>query len=78
MSTINLHTWFIDRELTFCPPHFVKTRTIANKENIGWIKEKLIGRFTFVPSIDGEYVMGEYSPAFEDPKEAVLYELTWS
>lgn len=82
MNEINLHTWYQQREVPYCPQHFVKTRTVICKESLQWIKQKLVGRYAFVPAIDGEYasVHGQLdnAPAFEDPTEAILYELKWS
>jgi len=76
--SINIHTWFQQRELNYCPPHFVKTTTPVQEDSIIWIKQNLTGRFCLIPPLDGEYKIGEMSPAFEDPKEAILYTLTWS
>ena len=93
---INLHTWFQDRELDFCPKHFVMANTPVTDESKMWMLERLKGRF---------YILGGYTsyptptqlnlpahlartviaerfmddvPFFEDPEEAMLYELTWS
>ena len=75
IDDINLHQWFIDRELNFVPDHFVKSNTPINIESKAWILEKLRGRFAFsgtnVSFLDNVY------PYFEDPKEAVFYELTF-
>jgi hypothetical protein len=74
IDDINLHTWFTDRELDFTPPHFVKSGTVLNDESKAWILEKLTGRF----AISGHAgFFGALSPAFEDPKEALFYELKW-
>lgn len=73
IDDINLHTWFIDRNLNPCPDHFVKTNTILTPEAIDWIYEKLTGRFS--TGHTGIY-LGQ-CPSFEDPKEAMMYELTW-
>lgn len=75
IEDINLYTWFSDRELPFAPEHFVKTNTPASSEAKSWIFEKLQGRFTFMTAERAGF--GEFCPAFEDPKEAVFYELTW-
>lgn len=74
IDNINLYTWFTDRELSFAPDHFVRTTTPVTPESREWILEKLIGRF----SLEGSSIsfIG-LMPAFEDPKEAVFYELTW-
>jgi hypothetical protein len=72
---INIHTWHTDRQLPFCPEHFVLTKTKINKENMIWIEEKLKGRYCLLHN----FFQGlELFPAFEDPKEAMLFELTWS
>jgi hypothetical protein len=69
IEDINLHTWFINRELDFAPSHFVVSTTPITDESKIWIQEKLSGRYAMA-SI-------EYAPSFEDPKEALFYELTW-
>ena len=87
---INLHTWFSERELDFCPPHFIMCNTPLTEESKSWILERCKGRFyiqsrswsqsslyqsTF--SRTGGYDMTNL-PFFEDHEEATLYELTWS
>ena len=68
IENINIDQWFIERELVWIPNHFTRCTTPANSEARAWILEKLRGRFTVSPN---------FCPAFEDPKEAVFYELTW-
>jgi hypothetical protein len=78
--------WFSVRELAFTPRHFVVANQSLTIESRRWILSNLTGRFSIVsPSniwdddgtgISVIDVMGK--PAFEDPKEALLYELTWS
>lgn len=82
--------WFVERELNYKPKHFVQTNTPLTVESRKWIYEKLVGRFVvittnldFLSDLDittpvqvSDYY-GRY-PAFEDPKEALLYELTWA
>lgn len=75
IEDINLDTWFVDRELSWKPDHFTNCNTPAIGEARSWILEKLRGRFTFMTGDRGGF--GEFCPAFEDPKEAVFYELTW-
>ena len=77
---INLHTWFGERELDFCPKHFVPTNTTLNDENYLWILENLQGRFTIIPKKDDLVSIFYESkvPYFEDPQEAIFYELVWS
>lgn len=76
IEDINLYTWFSDRELPFTPEHFVRTTTPITEESKAWILEKLIGRFSFEGSTLS-FLSAGLMPAFEDPKEAVFYELTW-
>ena len=73
IEDINIHTWFMDRDINPCPDHFVKTNTELTDEAKSWIYEKLIGRF----SLGSSRLFNEQTPAFEDPKEAMIYELTW-
>jgi hypothetical protein len=82
-TTINPQVWFGIRELTFTPKHFVITKTKLSSESKTWILNKLSGRFSLVQySDDADHpfvVTGDtWFPAFEDPAEAVLYELYWS
>jgi hypothetical protein len=74
IEDINLHTWFMDRELEFVPSHFVTSNTKLTDDSKIWILEKLTGRFAITSS---EGFFGSMTPAFEDPKEALFYELTW-
>jgi hypothetical protein len=56
-----------ERELDFRPHHFTKVNTQNHSGKAKeWIIEKLHGRFAWTDTV-----------AFEDPKEAILYELTW-
>jgi hypothetical protein len=73
IEDINIYTWFVDRNVNPCPEHFVKSRTELTEDSKLWIHERLIGRFSINHS---GLFMGQI-PAFEDPKEAMMYELTW-
>ena len=73
IEDINLYTWFMDREVNPCPEHFVKSNTELSEDSKLWIYEQLSGRFSLGGS---SFFMGQ-TPAFEDPKEAMMYELTW-
>lgn len=70
--TINIETWLTDRELSYCPKHFVKANTPLFDKSKIWILERLHGRFY----IQNDHL--SFIPFFEDPEEAMLYELTWS
>lgn len=84
---LNLNTWYSDRELRFLPKHFVVSKTPITHESKQWILENLHGRFCVVNYIDinsddndfrnNLFLPSDY-PAFEDPKEAILYELKFS
>lgn len=76
IEDINLETWFMERELLTAPAHFVKVNTTLTPEARIWILEKLRGRFSISHSIFSSGG-GPYEVAFEDPKEAMFYELTW-
>lgn len=76
INDINLNTWFMNREMDFVPEHFVKSKTAMTPEARDWILETLTGRFAVMHSIYS--TIGAYSVAFEDPKEALFYELKWA
>ena len=75
-------TWFSERELQHTPKHFIISNTPLTVVSKIWILDKLKGRFSIAYTEDGDdsfivfHSMG--NPAFEDPKEAIFYELTWS
>lgn len=76
-------TWYGQRELEFTPNHFVVVRTPLTTESKLWIINNLRGRFSTIQNhLDEFHSLLVYDlnkfPAFEDPKEAVLFELTWS
>jgi len=80
VNDINLMTWFSERQLEFCPKHFVKANTCIDDEKKLWVLEKLTGRFCILPSSIGLQSLFDTDDViyFEDPKEAVFYDLTWS
>lgn len=73
---INLFTWYGQRELDYCPVHFVQTNTPITEESKNWILEKLNGRF-YLGTLNNPTFFLDAFPLFEDPQEATLYELTW-
>ncbi len=83
IENINLDTWYNNRMLTDqIPAHFTPVKTHANKENMEWVLERLHGRFSIISRVNDntDNFMAYYQKtfAFEDPKEAVQFELTWS
>jgi hypothetical protein len=78
IENINLETWFTERELPINPKHFTKTSTPLTPEAKAWILERLHGRFSKYTKNSGSFgALAHVYPTFEDPKEAVFYELTW-
>jgi hypothetical protein len=75
-------TWYSERELKFTPKHFVVTNTKLTEEARHWIMNTLRGRFSIIhKNTESEFlqILGYNGyPAFEDPKEAITYELVWS
>jgi|TARA_R110002167_G_scaffold57683_1_gene163174 hypothetical protein len=83
IEDINSNTWYSNRFIKDqVPNHFTITRTPSASENFEWILERLHGRFCLVSNVNENesdwmsYYQKTY--AFEDPKEAVQFELTWS
>jgi hypothetical protein len=74
-------TWFSERELTYTPKHFVVTTHPCTEESKQWVLDKLSGRFSITyPSVSNTIyeLITPSCIAFEDPQEAVFYELKWS
>ena len=75
-------SWFSERELKYTPKHFIVSKTPLTNESKIWILNKLKGRFsvTFTEDTIDDFLVLHLigNPAFEDPKEAIFYELTWS
>lgn len=76
MLELNLVTWYTERELFYCPIHFTKVGTELTDESLAWVYENLHGRF-HVNRIRGG--INEHKQIyFEDPQEAIFFELVWS
>jgi hypothetical protein len=74
-------TWFSDRELHYTPKHFIVTSHPCTSESKQWVLDKLSGRFSVTYPIVSNNLIELMTPsciAFEDPQEAVFYELKWS
>ena len=74
-------TWFSERELSHTPKHFVVTSHPCTLESKQWVLDKLTGRFSITYPTISTSIIELISPsciAFEDPQEAVFYELKWS
>jgi hypothetical protein len=74
--------WFTEREIKHTPKHFIVSTTALTADSKIWILNKLKGRFSVAFSEDtiDDFLVFQLmgKPAFEDPKEAIFYELTWS
>lgn len=71
--------WYINRRMDFKPSHFITVKTPLTKNSAQWILNNLTGRFTFNGNNELNEDLDEVTyPSFEDPAEAILYELKWS
>jgi hypothetical protein len=76
-------TWFSERELTHTPKHFIITKHEFTNESKQWVLDKFSGRFSIAPRINDSndsfaLIFSTEHLAFEDPQEALFYELKWS
>tara|TARA_R110000796_G_scaffold146923_1_gene263656 strand:- start:187 stop:435 length:249 start_codon:yes stop_codon:yes gene_type:complete len=80
IEEVNLTTWFSERNVhTHCPEHFIVTRTRLTPETLNWVTEKTHGRYSIVKNSSVPTAYNAFNViAFEDKKDAVLYELIWS
>lgn len=86
-KSIDPVTWYSERKLEFTPPHFIVAKHPLTAESKLWIVNNLRGRYSITTLVNYETVQSPWLnlvdpfsevPAFEDPKEAVMYELTWT
>jgi hypothetical protein len=85
MREVSPLLWFGDRELAVTPKHFTKAPTPMTDASYQWVVSTLVGRFsissltlddgTSFPIIGSTFSTYFY---FEDPAEAMVYELRWS
>lgn len=85
VKEIDPFTWYSERQLQFTPKHFVVAKTPITHESKLWILQNLQGRFSLISNRAKDDThpllilsIADDIPAFEDPKEATMYELTWS
>lgn len=87
--TIDPNIWFGNRKLDYEPLHFTRATTSLTPQSLEWLIKNLKGRYYIASNIDFEaalktdFYFGEgfgnaAVPSFEDPSEAMFYELTWS
>lgn len=71
--------WFSARQVKFTPPHFIIAQTKLTPESLHWVRNTIRGRYSILcdpADVIFDFNMG--SVAFEDAKDAMLYELKWS
>jgi len=81
IQDINLVEWHSERETTFLPNHFIRSKAPVTPESLDWIKNNLVGRYAIINETDFIKKIDRHSSriaAFEDPREAVFFELTWA
>lgn len=71
--------WYAEREILYPFNHFITASTPLTAESKQWVLDYLTGRYSITQNtmnflFDG--TLGIIS--FEDPKEALIYELKWS
>jgi hypothetical protein len=82
MKELDPLVWFSNREVSYVPPHFTKTNTPHSDDAYRWVITTLRGRFGI--SSGRKEVTTKFSTDwvnyfyFEDPAEAMMYELRWS
>ena len=77
---VNVLAWYATRKLAISPPHFVKCSTPLSDKSLLWVMTKLQGRYSLTDSEEEDDFMflTTQDIYFEDPAEAMLYELRWS
>ena len=76
---VNPLVWFAERELAYPFAHFVTVSTPVTRESKQWVLDNLIGRFSITLNTSDIFNIESIGTiSFEDPKEALVYELKWS
>ena len=70
-------SWFTNREMQYTPKHFTVTSHPLTVESKQWVLDTLTGGFSIVYHSPTS-IIPNGNIAFEDPKEAIFYELRWS
>jgi len=77
--SINIDTWNKAREMSYCPKHFTAVIAPLTDEAKLWVLERLHGRYYIGLQNNRNTIFDMQAKIyFEDPQEAMLYELTWS
>ena len=78
---LDINTWFTERAVKDNPIHFVKADTPLNHSSLIWVLETLKGRYYIGEerSINDLFGFNTVSYIyFEDPTEAMYFDLRWS
>ena len=77
---LNIQTWYTERQMSFCPKHFISVKIPLTDEKKFWIIDKLSGRYFIGEITSTAFLFADFDeyPSFEDPQEAILFQLTWS
>ena len=76
MRDLDPLVWFGKREVEVVPKHFVRTTSPETRDSKNWVITSLKGRYGTI-RINHTLSWGSYF-CFEDPAEAMMYELRWS
>jgi hypothetical protein len=75
--------WYGERKLQHIPPHFTKATTALTDDALFWVITKCHGRYSISTVEEDEndimsiFILTQ-NIYFEDPAEAMMYELRWS
>ena len=78
---IDPYIWFGKRQLNFHPKHFILSNTPLTTASKQWVFDNIKGRFCIVHTDITQLFLVDYNLgniAFENPKDAMFYELKWS
>lgn len=81
MKELDPLVWFSKREVHHIPRHFTRTATPLTTESTIWVMTTLKGRYGQANGAQGSSKFGvDWANYFyfEDPAEAMMYELRWS
>lgn len=84
MNELDINIFFFQRQMGYCPIHFVHSKLPITPVRYKWILNNTKGRF-FVAGYGAPWHasmsdMAKFSgtPAFEDPKDLLMFELSMS
>jgi len=81
--TVHPQIWYAKRELEFTPSHFIKSKVPLYSNSLEWLVNHTQGRYSIIQTLERDednflIVLSNLGyPAFENPQEAIMYELKW-